>query len=142
MNSSVNDCAPPRASKTRTPTVLCIDDDPDISRTIELRLANYDVEVLRNFTGTQGIWQAVQSKPDLIITDLRMPQGDGEYLLECLKQNQSTAGIPVMVLSGKREQAAEKHALRLGAAGFLRKPVHFHELIDEIKKHVELREID
>ncbi|MBC8354326.1 MAG: response regulator [Planctomycetes bacterium] len=132
----------PTPGYQRTPTILCIDDDPDITRTIELRLSSYEVDVLRNFTGMQGMWQAVQQKPDLIITDLRMPQGDGEHLLESLRRNQATAGIPVIVLSGQKGEQVENHVRRLGADSFLQKPLHYQDLINEIRMYVELRETE
>ena len=124
----------------QTPTILCIDDDPQITSSIELRLSNYDVKVICNFTGMQGIWQAIQHRPDLIISDLRMPQGDGEYLLECIRNNKATAHTPVILLSGVNEHALESRMRCLGADSFLRKPVHYQQLLSEIGKYVELRE--
>jgi DNA-binding response OmpR family regulator len=122
------------------PKVLCIDDDPDISRAIQLRLGNFEVEVKRAFFGTHGLWLAVTEKPDVIITDLRMPQGAGEYLLECLKRNAETADIPVIVLTGKHDENLPGQIYRLGAAKFLKKPLAFDELVQELRRHIELRE--
>ena len=64
-----------RPAPCRTPTVLCIDDDPHVSEVIQDRLEAYEVRLLRAFFGTQGIWMAVTQDPDVIICDLRMPQG-------------------------------------------------------------------
>ena len=123
-----------------TPKVLCIDDDPDVSRAIQLRLDNFEVEVIPAFFGTQGLGLAVTEKPDVIITDLKMPQGGGEYLLECLKCNAKTVDIPVIVLTGKSDENLPARMYRLGAAKLLKKPIAFDELVQELRRYIELRE--
>ncbi len=57
--------------ETYCPLMLCVDDDPEISQAIALRLRNYQVNVLRAFYGAQGMWLAVTEKPDFVITDVR-----------------------------------------------------------------------
>ncbi|MFZ5829102.1 MAG: response regulator [Planctomycetota bacterium] len=123
----------------RTPRILCIDDDPDISRTIALRLRAYDVEVHESYRGVLGIWIALRERPDLIITDLGMPMGDGELVLDLLKRKPQTAHIPVIVLSGQRGEDLPERAHRLGAVRFLHKPVLFTELAEELARHIPLR---
>jgi CheY-like chemotaxis protein len=124
------------------PTVLCIDDDPDITASIERILSAYDVAVQRDFCGAQGIWDAMNGKPDLIITDLRMPQGNGEDLLDCLKRNDQTRHIPVIVLTGQRGAHLPGQLKRRGADGFLLKPVHYTTLLAEIGEFIDLRDRD
>lgn len=132
----------PKLSPTRQPTILCVDDDPDITRFIELTLSNYDVDVIRDCCGRLGIWDAYQSLPDVIITDVRMPDGDGTHLLEELKRNTRTAHIPVIVFTGQRDAQLAGRMRNLGAAGFLRKPVHYETLLAEIRRFVALPELD
>lgn len=148
MSESSYHCATSDLGGTTTcndqhvPTILLVDDDPEISQTIEMRLSNYHVNVLRRFTGIQGIGEANYEKPDLIITDLRMPNGEGDEVLTCIKRNSVTAHIPVIVLSGQPGDDLPQRMLKMGAAAFLRKPVHYVDLIAEISKHIELREMD
>jgi two-component system, OmpR family, response regulator RpaA len=122
------------------PAVLCIDDDPHIVRTIELRLRDYEVEVLSAFHGMQGFWHAMTRRPDLIITDVRMPQGGGDYLVQCLRRNSDTRSIPVIVLTGRRDPELQRRMHQLGAQEFITKPVPFQDLLQVIGKHVPLRE--
>jgi len=124
----------------RTPRVLCVDDDPAIVAAIEMRLKRYDVQVMGFFTGMQGYWEAITHRPDLIITDLRMPQGDGTYLLECLKQNPKTSHIPVLVFSGLRGDDLAERVKHLGAESLLQKPIRGDELVQAIARFVDLRE--
>lgn len=128
-----------RNPRTRTPKVLCIDDDPQVSEVIQYRLADYDVVVLRAYFGTQGIWLAVTQDPDVIITDLRMPQGDGGTVIECLKRNRQTACTPIIVLTGRDEPGLQRKMKENGADGYLVKPVHFSDLLRELQQFVELR---
>ena len=128
-----------QGKETRVPTVLFIDDDPQILEAIARRLRRYEIEVLQAFHGMQGYWMAVTEKPDVIVTDLRMPQGDGETVLECLKRNAQTATIPVIVLTGKQESGLKRHMHNVGAAGYLSKPVRFEDLVRELNCHIEVR---
>lgn len=82
------------------PIVLCVDDDAQICETIALRLKPYDVEVLRAYHGTRGMWLAMTHGPDLIITDMNMPQGNGIHIVEYLKNNSDTCNTPIIMLSG------------------------------------------
>ncbi len=127
------------AQSQRVPTVLCIDDDPDVSRMIELRLRSFEVKCNRAFFGTQGIWESLCEKPDAIVLDFNMPQGRGDYVLETLRRNAKTADIPVIVLTGQPD--LEPRLKRLGAQGFLKKPVHIGLLLAELSKYVDLRPI-
>lgn len=127
---------------TRTPRILCVDDDPDIQTTIELRMRQFDVEIEHAFYGMQGIVEAVNTQPDLILMDLAMPNGDGEYLLECIKRNEATADIPVIVLTGMRDPNLKHRLLNGGAEAFLQKPAPFDELLHQIGRFVDLRQRD
>ena len=120
--------------------VLCIDDDPEISRIIQLRLSGFNTHVDRAFHGMQGHWLAMKDKPDVIIMDLGMPRGDGEYVLECLQRNEETQDIPVIVLSGRSGDDLPNRLMALGASGFLRKPCRFDELFSELSRFIELKE--
>jgi len=122
------------------PTVLCIDDDPEVSGAIERRLSRYDVHLIRAFHGMHGYAEALAHKPDVIVTDLRMPSGDGATILECLRRNQQTAAIPVIVLTGMRDHRLKQRLLNLGANEFLCKPLLLDDLTRTLGRFIELRE--
>jgi CheY-like chemotaxis protein len=128
-----------RPAPCRTPTVLCIDDDPHVSEVIQDWLAAYEVKLLKAFFGTQGIWMAVTQKPDVIICDLRMPQGDGVTVIECLKRNVQTAAIPVIVLTALHAPGLQRDLEGIGASSYLTKPIHFNDLLGELHRHIEIR---
>ena len=120
------------------PTVLCIDDDPQISEVISLRLRRYDVNVLRAFHGMHGFWLAMTQRPDVIVSDMQMPQGAGDYVVDCLRNNSDTRHIPIIILTGQRDAALERTMRSLGVTEFFTKPFLFDGLRDAIGRYVTL----
>ena len=136
-------CNPdPRPSATSTPRILCVDDDPDMQTSLELRMRDYNVDMDHAYYGMQGVVEAVKKNPDLILMDLAMPNGDGEYLLDCIKKNQGTVHIPVIVLTGMRNPALKSRLLNSGAEVFLQKPVQFEELLHQMSRFVDIEKRD
>ncbi len=126
------------SSRHAPPLILCVDDDPDVLCSIELRLRSFNLRFARAFFGMQGLQTAVNEHPDLIIMDLAMPGGDGQYMLECLKRNRATMDIPVIVLTAMCNRQLRKRVFELGAANFLRKPILFDDLLHEISRFVNV----
>jgi CheY-like chemotaxis protein len=119
-------------------TILCIDDDPVIAKSIALRLIRYGIEVKGAQNGTVGYLQAVSEKPDLILLDLQMPSGDGHYVLAKLREHPRTKDIPIVMLTAETHPGVRRQMLGLGAAGFLSKPVRWGEFFTELGRHVQL----
>ena len=131
----------PDAKRTTKPrTVLCIDDDPDVSKSLQIRLAGYGVDVLRAFNGMQGYWTAVAQVPDVIICDMSMPEGDGNYIFGRLKSHPLTENIPVIVLTGQGNPALKRTMLSFGLDAFLNKPLVFDDLLRELRAFLDLPE--
>lgn len=124
--------------RRKRPVVLCVDDDPNIMRSMELRMQDYQVKLVQSYFGMQGIWSAVQHQPEVIVTDLRMPQGNGDFMIECLKANAQTSHIPIVVLTGLPGNGLRHRMIHMGANGFLRKPVAFDDLMSELSRYVKL----
>ncbi|MCS6870022.1 MAG: pyridoxal-phosphate dependent enzyme [Anaerolineae bacterium] len=93
-------------------TVVVIDDNPHDTRLIRRLLqARKNYRVFESNNPIDGLDLIRQRRPDLVITDLTMPEMDGFSLLETLKADPETAHIPVIVLSGKALTAADKARL-------------------------------
>lgn len=114
------------------PKILVVDDDLDIRLGLNARLrANgYDAVFAEDGDGAIGV--ASEERPDLILLDLGLPDGDGFSVLDRLKQDADLAGIPVVVLSARDAEENERRALGAGAAGFLEKPAENEELLGTI----------
>ncbi|HWA99276.1 MAG TPA: response regulator, partial [Pirellulales bacterium] len=120
------------------PVVLCIDDDPDISKIIRLRLAPYGIEVRRAFKGMQGYWTSLDIKPDVIISDMVMPDGEGNYLYSRLQSHPLTKDIPFIVLTGQQDSGLRRKMLSMGVDAYLSKPIVFDELLAQLRRHIAL----
>jgi CheY-like chemotaxis protein len=69
-----------------------------------------------------------------------MPQGDGEYVVDCLRRNSDTRHIPVIVITGQRDPAIENKMRALGVHDYFNKPVQFDQLREAIGRYVRLIE--
>ena len=127
-----------RTTRSETPVVLCIDDDPRMVEIIQDYLDHFKVDVLPAYFGAQGIWLAEVHRPDVIITDLRMPQGDGTTVIETLRRCSKTSSIPIIVLTCMSASDVDVHVQELGAANCLHKPLNMHDLLDELRRYIEV----
>jgi len=140
-----NDCATVASSQPapadlseKSLTVLCIDDDPIIARSIATRLQPYKIKVEGAYDGTQGYLLAVSEKPDVILLDLKMPNGEGNYILGKLKDNARTKDIPVIVLTVESLAGVRRQIMSIGADAFMSKPIRWPELFTEMGRCVRL----
>jgi CheY-like chemotaxis protein len=126
----------PPATTAARPTILTIDDDQDVTYMMKLRLERLGMNVVEAATGMQGFWKAVECRPQAIICDLNMPDGEGSYIYGRLMTHPVTKSIPVIILTGLSNPALRRHMLGLGVAAFLPKPVVFETLLGELGKLV------
>ena len=108
------------ASRSETFTVLVIDDDDDDQKMYGMYLNGKRCEVYHACDGREGIDQAIELRPDLIILDLAMPRVDGWTVLTQLRTSSWTADLPIVVVTAMSD--ARDEALRLGADACLVKP--------------------
>ena len=115
--------------------VLLIEDDQETLEMYKLKLEKdgYRVHVARD--GEEGVRRATELTPDIIFLDIRLPKKDGFTVLEELRGQESTADIPVIILSNYGEKELVDRGLKLGAMEFLVKaqtsPIVLSEGIDE-----------
>ncbi len=122
------------------PWILHVDDDKDLSNALKARLEVYGISVVQACDGMEGVRHAFNRPADAIILDYHMPHGNGEYVLSRLKQCRATKNIPIIVLTGRRDQGLEQQMLSLGADCFFRKPIRFDALLDELRKIIPMHE--
>ncbi len=115
--------------------VLCIDDDADLNRVVKARLNQRGLSVSLAHDGAEGLLLAQKLRPRVIITDLGMPGNHGWDLIRRLKQRPSTASIPLIVISGLKDQARVTSAYMIGADSILQKPIDFEQLFAELNIH-------
>ncbi|HAW26995.1 MAG TPA: hypothetical protein DCY03_02580 [Planctomycetaceae bacterium] len=129
----------PDSHEKRPPIVLSIDDDRDISKALQMKLKPHGVECLSAFTGDQGYEMAVEHMPDVIITDLVLPEAEGIYIMRRIRSNPLLSEIPIIVLTGQSYPAIKHQILSLGVEAFLTKPVSINELIKELQSVIPIK---
>jgi len=105
-------------------SVLLIDDDVDVLRSIGNYFEHLGYEVIRELTGEAGLATYDRVSPDVVILDLRLPGMDGMQVLEQLRQRDAAA----ILLTGEGDVPTAVRAMQLGAENFLTKPVDLEHL--------------
>jgi len=115
--------------------VLVIEDDAAIRKLLSTRLTERGFEAIEAADGETGLQLAEQRDPDLVLLDLHLPGIDGFTVLHRLKHTPSTAGTPVIAVTGDEDLllGARARVLALGASDFVEKPFHMDALMDEIR---------
>ncbi len=122
-------------------TILLIEDNKDVrENTAEiLELANYKVVQAEN--GKQGVEEAQQNKPDLIVCDVMMPVLDGYGVIHLLNKSPETASIPFIFLTAKSERLDFRKGMEMGADDYIAKPFDDIELLNAIESRLKRNEM-
>ncbi|MBN1488249.1 MAG: GAF domain-containing protein [Anaerolineae bacterium] len=112
-------------------TILVVEDDVQIAEFLRVTLENEGYHILIAHSGEDALHMARIQLPDLISLDIRLPDLDGFEVLQLLKREPVTAGIPVVVISVVLDR---ERGLRLGAAEYLTKPLDEHKLLQVIDR--------
>ncbi len=118
--------------------LLIIEDNPDVViylRTCLEELYRLDVA----YNGKIGIEKALETIPDLIISDVMMPEKDGFEVCDTLKNDERTSHIPIILLTAKVDAASRIAGLRRGADAYLAKPFDKEELLVQLENLAEIR---
>lgn len=122
------------------PTILCVDDDPEIARMWQIRLSRHGIAVVCAANGVDGFAVAREKKPDVILLDVCMPHEDGHQVLTCLRCDPQTRDIPVLMLTGGDARAIQRQASQDRADDYLAKPINFAELLERLATYIPIRE--
>jgi signal transduction histidine kinase/AraC-like DNA-binding protein/streptogramin lyase/ActR/RegA family two-component response regulator len=120
------------------PSLLIVEDSPDIITYLRSCLEDqYDIITAPN--GRLGTAKAIEAVPDIIISDVMMPEMDGFELSETLKNDPRTSHIPIILLTARASAADRIAGLKRGADAYLPKPFSKEELMVRLEKLIELR---
>jgi CheY-like chemotaxis protein len=113
--------------------ILIIDDDFDTLRLVGLMLQKQGYQIVAASDGKQGLLKAMDETPDLILLDVMMPNMDGYEVARRLRQNPTTAGIPILMFTAKSQLDDKVTGFESGADDYLTKPTHPTELQAHVK---------
>ena len=113
--------------------ILVVDDEPQITRVLRTALTGSGYEVRTADDGHSGLRLAREWQPDLVITDVSMPNMSG---IELCRQLRAESTLPVIVLSVKGEEKTKVEALDAGADDYVTKPIGMDELLARVRRNL------
>jgi two-component system phosphate regulon response regulator PhoB len=113
----------------RAQRILVVEDEPDIRALIAYQLTREGFRVETADKGSEALAAVHREVPDLLVLDRMLPGMSGDEVLRSLRAQEPTRGIPVLVLTAKREQEDRIRGLELGADDYLTKPFSPRELV-------------
>lgn len=127
------------ADRSQFPLLLVVDDNEDFRTFMESSLGlQYRVKLASNGKEAWNILQNGDEMPDLVVSDIMMPEMDGNELCRLIKENKRTAHIPVILLSAKQTTESKVEGLSIGADDYVTKPFNMTILVLRIRKLIEL----
>ena len=114
---------------SRGQRILVVEDEPDIAALIGYQLTRAGFRVETTLNGVEALRTVARDIPDLIVLDRMLPGISGDEVLSRLKDDPETQGVPVLVLTAKKERQERIAGLELGADDYLTKPFSPRELV-------------
>lgn len=117
--------------------ICIVEDTPDLldNLTLFLQLEGYDAIACKN--GREALHSIRTEVPDLIITDLWMPEMDGFALIQAIKTEEHLSDIPIAVFSAAPLSESEKKMLDGKITGFIKKPITMDDLVRSINQYLK-----
>jgi len=110
------------------PVILTADDDPDIRELLAFRLERSGYTVLQAVDGEEALALALEHTPDLAVLDVMMPKMDGFEVVRRMRAEETTKGIPIIMLTARAQDSDVEEGFDAGADDYLRKPFSPQEL--------------
>jgi DNA-binding response OmpR family regulator len=127
----------PIPGDTLTQSVLIVDDEPMARTLLRLMLVRAGFNVFEAEDGFDALEKVRKNQPDVVLLDVMMPGMDGFAVCEALRNEASTATLPIVMLSAKTDLESMNKGLRVGATKYLTKPISPEELTQHVREVLE-----
>jgi|Deesub1362B_J571_1020462.scaffolds.fasta_scaffold00236_6 type IV pilus assembly protein PilB len=114
--------------------VLVVDDEPGILKMVEVALRPLGLEIYTATNGREALEKVMNTMPNLIITDINMPEMDGFELIKKLRSNMHTMFIPIIILSSRDTAEDKLKGFTYGTDDYITKPFDYTELQARVKR--------
>ncbi len=115
-------------------TLLLADDSVTIQRVIELTFAHEDIRVVSVSDGRRAVQWLENDRPDIVLTDVDVPEVDGYELAQFIRQSPRLQQVPVLLLAGAFEPVDQDRVQEIGCDGVLVKPFEPQQLVSRVKE--------
>ncbi len=119
--------------------ILVVDDEPTIVRLMEFILARQGHEMLVAVNGEEALEKIQLHKPDLVLLDIMMPRIDGYEVARRIRANEETAGLPIIMLSAKAQEADIRKGMEVGVNEYITKPFSPDQLVHVVSDYLSRR---
>jgi DNA-binding response OmpR family regulator len=113
--------------------VLVVDDDPDIRGLVSFKLEQAGYSVSTENDGEAGLAAALELVPDLVLLDIMMPKLTGVEVCQKLRDNASTAEVPIILITAKAQELDVERGFAAGADDYIVKPFSPRELASRVE---------
>jgi len=113
--------------------VLVVDDEQEILWGLSTRLKQNHYDVLTANDGFQATRTAMREMPDLIILDIGMPLGNGHEVVRCLRKDDNTRDIPIILLTAHNSERDYRQAVKFGVERYITKPFKGETLMKAVE---------
>jgi CheY-like chemotaxis protein/phosphoribosyl 1,2-cyclic phosphodiesterase len=127
------ECAVAAAAAKSGGRILIADDDPDLRLLARKALAKHGYETRECSNGVEALASIRESRPDLLILDVLMPEMNGMEVLRVLRADERTALLPVLMLTSMADEATTREGFETGATDYLTKPFSIPQLAARVK---------
>jgi CheY-like chemotaxis protein len=118
--------------------VLVVDDNDDLRELVRITLERGPFEVLEAADGQQALAAVQQTRPDLVLLDIEIPEVDGFAVCQRIKHDPTTAPIKVIMLTAAVQPEDRARAAAAGADGYVTKPFSLKSLISRLETELAL----
>lgn len=129
----------PGTDAAGAPVILVVDDDVSNRDLIDRFLQKDGLRIIKAANGADAIAAYCRNKPVVVLLDLHMPNVDGFEFLRWLRQEPEIDRAPAIVLTGSSERASVEQAAKLGASGYLVKPIDGDEVRQRVRSLLPMK---
>lgn len=127
-------------SDSKQPIVLIVEDNPDVSAyMVSVLQGEYDIHTAYN--GKEGLERALSIVPDLVVTDVMMPEMDGMEMCKRIRESEITSHVPVIIVTARASEEDRIGGISVGADAYLYKPFNAEELRIRVARLIEQRNL-
>jgi len=119
---------------TGTPHILVIEDEPAVQTLLRKQLTANGYQVTVAQDGLDGLMKLESIKPDLVISDVMMPNLDGIEFVKAIKAHEGTQRIPVIFLTAKSDPRSMIEGINVGARFYVTKPFQIEDLLSKVRR--------